>query len=78
MAISPPRPPSPDYNTPFYRVMKSESILNEGEELTDEQKSATEKWLKDQEDVSKRNFLEEARRRQFAHVYKSEIKVKKG
>jgi len=75
---SPPRPISPEFNTPFFRVMKSESILNEGEELTDEQKAATEKFLKDQEEQHRNNFIKAARLRQFANVYKGEVKTKKG
>lgn len=75
---SPPRPASPDFNSPFWSITaRNESILEDIEELTGEEKAATEKFFKDQENQTKRTFMQEVRRKQFAHVFRSEVNIKK-
>jgi hypothetical protein len=75
---SPPRPASPGLNSPFYRCMQSESIVNDGQDMTGEEIEWAEKWMKQQQEETKKRFLEEVRRKQFAHVFRCEVKVKKG
>ena len=74
---SPPRPISPDLSTPFYRFLKSESILEEEEPLSREEAAVGEKFLKEMEEYHRQQFMEQARRKMFAHVFKYEVKIKK-
>lgn len=63
-------------SSPFFNCLRtpSRTIAEDvQEELTNEERSSMEKWMKMQEQESKEAFLQEARRKQFAHVYKSEV-----
>lgn len=67
-------------STPFFSFLRkpSSNLAEEvSEVLTDEEKEQTERWFKQQEMETKEAFLKEARRKQFAHVYSSEPRVKK-
>lgn len=78
MSVSPPRPSSPEFTSPFYQCMKSESILAEDEPLSREEMLNAEKFLKEVEEHNRQKFVEEARRKQFAHVHRCDIRIKKG
>lgn len=66
--VSPPRPPSPDYSQPFYRCQQNvaQVLLDE---LSEEEKAATERWLKQQEEDAKRQFAQEALKRSHPHLF---------
>lgn len=69
--FSPPRPPSPECDSPFYKSLFGLSSLpgDIKEELLEEEKRNAEKFLKEEEEKAKQQFLAEARRKQWPHLY---------
>jgi hypothetical protein len=67
--------------SPFFNCLRtpSRTIAEDvQEELNDEELASAERWVKAQEHDSKEAFLKEARKKQFAHIYQSEVTTKKG
>lgn len=66
-------------SSPFFNCLRTPSrtiAKDVQEELDDTERASMEKWIKLQEQESKEAFLQEARKKQFAHIYKNDFKIK--